>query len=84
MIISTPRVRLHTTFGRRPDNISEGGCHGYHTDLPSFLKPRSVVVSADDAVKVVVRRSKKTQNDEAIATFDGRRLLIWELMTRYL
>ena len=39
---------------------------------PHSLSPRSVVVSADDIVKVVVRRSKKTQYDEAIATFDGQ------------
>lgn len=39
---------------------------------PHSLSPRSVVVSADDLVRVVVRRSKKTQYDEAIATFDGQ------------
>ena len=42
---------------------------------PHSLSPRSVVVSADDVVKVVVRRSKKTQYDEAIATFDGQTVI---------
>ncbi|NLO10670.1 MAG: NAD(+)/NADH kinase [Clostridiales bacterium] len=42
---------------------------------PHSLSPRSVVVSAEDVVKVVVRRSKKTQNDEAIATFDGQKVI---------
>lgn len=42
---------------------------------PHSLSPRSVVVSADDVVKVVVRRSKKTQYDEAIATFDGQAVI---------
>lgn len=42
---------------------------------PHSLSPRSVVVSADDFVKVVVKRSKKTQYDEAIATFDGQTVL---------
>lgn len=42
---------------------------------PHSLSPRSVVVSADDIVKVVVRRSKKTQYDEAIATFDGQTVI---------
>lgn len=39
---------------------------------PHSLSPRSVVVSSEDTVRVVVRRSKKTQDDEAIATFDGQ------------
>lgn len=42
---------------------------------PHSLSPRSVVVSAEDVVKVVVRRSKKTQYDEAIATFDGQTVI---------
>lgn len=42
---------------------------------PHSLSPRSVVVSAEDLVKIVVRRSKKTQDDEAIATFDGQTVI---------
>ena len=39
---------------------------------PHSLSPRSVVVSAEDTIKVVVGKSKKTQEAEAIATFDGK------------
>ncbi len=42
---------------------------------PHSLSPRSVVVSAKDTIKVVIRRSKKTQYDEAIATFDGQTVI---------
>ena len=42
---------------------------------PHSLSLRSVVVSAEDVVKVVVKRSKKTQYDEAIATFDGQTVI---------
>lgn len=42
---------------------------------PHSLSPRSVVVSAEDIIKVVVRRGKKTQDDEAIATFDGQTVI---------
>lgn len=42
---------------------------------PHSLSPRSVIVSAEDTIKVVVKRSKKTQDDEAIATFDGQKVI---------
>lgn len=42
---------------------------------PHSLSPRSVVVSAADAIKVVVGKSKKTQEAEAIATFDGKQVI---------
>ncbi len=42
---------------------------------PHSLSPRSVVVSAEDIIKVVIKRSKKTQCDEAIATFDGQTVI---------
>jgi NAD+ kinase len=38
---------------------------------PHSLSPRSIVVSAEDTIKVVVGKSKKTQEAEAIATMDG-------------
>ncbi len=38
---------------------------------PHSLSPRSVVVSAEDTIKILVRKSKKTQEAEAIASFDG-------------
>lgn len=42
---------------------------------PHSLSPRSVVVSADDTIKVVIGKSKKTQNAEAIATYDGNKVV---------
>jgi NAD+ kinase len=38
---------------------------------PHSLSPRSVVVSADDTIKVIVGKSKKTQEAEAVVNFDG-------------
>lgn len=38
---------------------------------PHSLNARSIVVSAGDTVGVRIRTSKKTQNEEAIATIDG-------------
>lgn len=42
---------------------------------PHSLSPRSIVVSAEDTIKVVVGKSKKTQEAEAIATFDGKKVI---------
>ncbi len=42
---------------------------------PHSLSPRSIVVSAADTIKVVVGKSKKTQEAEAIATFDGSKVI---------
>ncbi len=42
---------------------------------PHSLSPRSIIVSAADTIKVVVGKSKKTQEAEAIATFDGNRVI---------
>lgn len=40
---------------------------------PHSLSPRSVVVSADDTVRVIVAKSKKTQEAEATVSFDGNK-----------
>lgn len=42
---------------------------------PHSLSPRSIVISSDDEVKIVLRKSKKTQQDEAIATYDGQNII---------
>ena len=42
---------------------------------PHSLSPRSIVVSAEDTIKVVVGKSKKTQEAEAIVTFDGNKVI---------
>lgn len=39
---------------------------------PHTMSQRSVLVSSDDEITVLVNKSKKTQKEEAIATFDGR------------
>ncbi|MBH1940211.1 NAD(+)/NADH kinase [Mobilitalea sibirica] len=46
---------------------------------PHSLSPRSIVVPAEDTVKVVVGKSKKTQEAEATVTFDGNQ--VYELGT---
>ena len=76
-------VIVSTPTGSTAYNLSAGGPIITHrADVmvitpicPHSLSPRSVVVSAEDVVKIVVRRSKKTQNDEAIATFDGQTVI---------
>jgi len=42
---------------------------------PHSLNARSIVVSAEDIIKVIVGKSKKTQEAEAIATFDGGKVV---------
>lgn len=42
---------------------------------PHSLSPRSIVVPAEDTIKIVVGKSKKTQEAEAIATFDGNKVV---------
>ncbi len=42
---------------------------------PHSLSPRSIVVSAEDTIKIIVGKSKKTQEAEAIATFDGNKVI---------
>lgn len=38
---------------------------------PHSLYSRSIVVSSEDKIKIKIDKSKKTQDEEAIATFDG-------------
>lgn len=40
---------------------------------PHSLHSRSIVVSPEDRIRIQIDKSKKTQEDEAIATFDGRK-----------
>lgn len=39
---------------------------------PHTLSSRSIIVSSKDFIKIKIGHSKKTQEEEAIATFDGR------------
>ncbi len=76
-------VIISTPTGSTAYNLSAGGpivmsqaCVTVITPIcPHSLSPRSIVVSAEDTIKVVVGRSKKTQEAEAIATFDGSRVM---------
>lgn len=43
---------------------------------PHTLNSRSIVVSSEDLVKIKIDESKKTQEEEAIATFDGRMAIL--------
>lgn len=42
---------------------------------PHSLNARSIIVSANDEIQVRIGKSKKTQLEEAIATFDGRKAI---------
>lgn len=42
---------------------------------PHTLSPKSIVVSADDTIKIVINKNKNTQEENAIATFDGQRII---------
>lgn len=76
-------VIISTPTGSTAYNLSAGGpIIASKADVmvitpicPHSLSPRSVVVSADDTIKVVIKESKKTQLDEAIATFDGQNVI---------
>ncbi len=43
---------------------------------PHSLYARSIVVSAEDHITIKIDKSKKTQEEEAIATFDGRQAIL--------
>ena len=73
-------VIIATPTGSTAYNLSAGGpivTQGAEVVVitpicPHSLSPRSVVVSSEDTVKVVIGRSKKTQEAEASVSFDGR------------
>jgi NAD+ kinase len=43
---------------------------------PHSLNSRSIVLDAQDVIRIKIDESKKTQEDEAIATFDGREAIL--------
>ncbi len=80
-------VIISTPTGSTAYNLSAGGpIVSPHADVmvitpicPHSLSPRSIVVSAGDTIRVVVGKSKKTQEAEASASFDGQK--VYDLST---
>ena len=76
-------VVISTPTGSTGYNLSAGGpVITPNTDAlvitpicPHALGARSIVVSATDEIKVKIGKSKKTQSEEAYATFDGRKAI---------
>ncbi len=74
-------VIISTPTGSTAYNLSAGGpIVSPHADVmiitpicPHSLSPRSIVVSAEDTIRVVVGKSKKTQEAEASVSFDGQK-----------
>lgn len=76
VIISTPTgSTAYNLSAGGPIVIPEANVMVITPICPHSLSPRSIVVSAEDTIKVVVGKSKKTQEAEAIATFDGNKVI---------
>lgn len=75
-------VIISTPTGSTAYNLSAGGpIVSPQADVmvitpicPHSLSPRSIVVSAVDTIRIVVGKSKKTQEAEASASFDGQKV----------
>ena len=76
-------VIISTPTGSTAYNLSAGGpivippaCVMVITPIcPHSLSPRSIVVSAEDTIKVIVGKSKKTLEAEAMVNYDGKKVL---------
>lgn len=76
VIISTPTgSTAYNLSAGGPLVISRANVMVITPICPHSLSPRSIVVSADDTVKVVVGKSKKSQEAEAIVTYDGSKVI---------
>ncbi|HHX11847.1 MAG TPA: NAD(+)/NADH kinase [Clostridiales bacterium] len=74
VIISTPTgSTAYNLSAGGPIVISRANVMVITPICPHSLSPRSIVVSGDDHIKVAVRKSKKTQEAEAFASFDGNK-----------
>lgn len=77
-------VIISTPTGSTGYNLSSGGpVVKPDTELmiitpicPHSLNARSIILSPWDTVKIKINKSKKTQVEEAIATFDGRQAIL--------
>lgn len=72
VIISTPTGSTgYNLSAGGPVLIPQAGAVVITPICPHSLTARSIVVSDQDEIKVIVVQSKKTQEEEAIATYDG-------------
>ena len=79
-VYSGDGVLISTPTGSTGYNLSAGGpvVVPYSKIMtitpicPHSLNSRSIVVSSEDQIEIEICKSKKTQAEEAIATFDGR------------
>lgn len=79
-------VVISTPTGSTAYNLSAGGpIVTPRADLivvtpisPHSLSARSIILSGDDEITVEIERVRKTQNEEAQATFDGQKGIIME------
>lgn len=73
VIISTPTGSTAYNLSAGGPIVTQGAEVMVITPIcPHSLSPRSVVVSAEDTIKIVIGRSKKTQEAEASVSFDGK------------
>lgn len=73
VIISTPTGSTAYNLSAGGPIVTQGAAVMVITPIcPHSLSPRSVVVSADDTIRIVIGRSKKTQEAEASISFDGK------------
>ncbi len=73
VIISTPTGSTAYNLSAGGPIVTQGAQVLVITPIcPHSLSPRSVVVSAEDTIKLVIGRSKKTQEAEASVSFDGK------------
>lgn len=42
---------------------------------PHTLSPKSIVVSADDTIKIIINKNNSTQQDDSIVTYDGQTIM---------
>lgn len=73
VIISTPTGSTAYNLSAGGPIVTQGAAVMVITPIcPHSLSPRSVVVSAEDTIRIVIGRSKKTQEAEASVSFDGK------------
>ena len=76
VIISTPTgSTAYNLSAGGPIVLAQAGVMVITPICPHSLSPRSIIVSAEDTIKVVIGKSKKTQEAEATATFDGNKVI---------